>query len=108
MTIETVIFCPLGAECETVKDGKIHKCMWHVKLVGKDPQTGDDMDQWGCAMAWQPLLMIENSRQQRSTSAAVESFRNEMVKSNEDTQNILISSMSPMTKIGTIKDITPE
>jgi hypothetical protein len=29
-----------------------------------------------------PILMIENSQQQRSTGAAVESFRNEMVKAN--------------------------
>ena len=92
MAVETVNFCPLGAECETVRDGKIHKCMWHVKLVGQDPQTGEDMDQWGCAMAWQPLLMIENSRQQRSTAVAVESFRNEMVKANETGQQMLIAA----------------
>ena len=29
------------------------------------------------------VLLIENSQQQRQTGAAVESFRNEMVKSNE-------------------------
>lgn len=92
MAIETVNFCPLGSECETVKDGKIHKCMWHVKLVGQDPQTGEDMDQWGCAIAWQPLLMIENSRLQRGTGAAVESFRNEMVRANETGQQILIAA----------------
>ena len=33
--------------------------------------------------------MIENSQQQRSTSSAVESFRNEMVKANESNQNML-------------------
>jgi len=92
MAIETINFCPLGADCETVKDGKIHKCMWHVKLVGQDPQTGEDMDQWGCAMAWQPLLMIENSRQQRSTAAGVESLRNEVVKVNADNQQLLVEA----------------
>jgi len=92
MAIETVNFCPLKSECETVKDGKIHKCMWHVKLVGQDPQTGEDMDQWGCAMAWQPLLMIENSRQQRSTAAGVESLRNEVVKVNADNQQMLVEA----------------
>lgn len=80
--IKTENFCPLGATCEEIKDGVIKKCMWHVKLVGKDPQTGEDMDQWGCAMAWTPLLLVENSRQQRSTAAAVESFRNDMVQAN--------------------------
>jgi len=92
MAIETVNFCPLGADCETVKDGKIHKCMWHVKLVGKDPQTDEDIDQWSCAMAWTPLLLIENSRQQRSTAAGVESLRNEVVKVNTDNQQMLVEA----------------
>ena len=92
MAIETINFCPLGAECETVKDGKIHKCMWHVKLVGQDPQTKEEMDQWGCAMAWQPLLMIENSRQQRSTASAVESLRNNVVQINADNRDMLINA----------------
>ena len=92
MAIETINFCPLGAECETVKDGKIHKCMWHVKLVGQDPQTKEDMDQWGCAIAWQPLLMIENSRQQRSTASAVESLRNNVVQINADNRDMLINA----------------
>jgi hypothetical protein len=29
-------------------------------------------------MAWVPILLVENSAQQRSTAAAVESFRNEV------------------------------
>ncbi len=40
-------------------------------------------------MAWLPMLMIENSQQQRQTGAAVESFRNEMVKANESSQQLL-------------------
>jgi hypothetical protein len=38
--------------------------------------------------------MIENSRQQLSTAAAVESFRNEMVKANEVGHQVLLSTMS--------------
>jgi hypothetical protein len=34
-------------------------------------------------MAWMPVLMIENAQQSRAAGAAVESFRNEMVKQNE-------------------------
>ena len=90
--IKTENFCPLGAECESVKDGVIKKCMWHVKLVGKDPQTGDDVDEWGCAMAWTPLLLVENSRQQRSTASAVESLRNEVVQVNVDNRQLLVES----------------
>lgn len=43
-------------------------------------------------MAWLPVLMIENSQQQRHTGAAVESFRNEMVKANEVGQRVLLAA----------------
>jgi hypothetical protein len=38
------------------------------------------------------MLLIENSGQQRQTGAAVESFRNEMVKSNEVGQRVLLAA----------------
>jgi len=43
-------------------------------------------------MAWLPVLMIENSQQQRQTGAAVESFRNEMTKANEVSQRVLLTA----------------
>jgi hypothetical protein len=43
-------------------------------------------------MAWMPMLMIENSQQQRHTGAAVESFRNEMVRANEATSFLLTNN----------------
>jgi len=82
MSIETIITCPLGSKCEEVKDGKIHRCAWSIELDGINPNTGESAKERACAMAWMPILLIENSKQQRSTSVAVESFRNEMVKSN--------------------------
>jgi hypothetical protein len=38
------------------------------------------------------MLLIENSQQQRQTGSAVESFRNEMVKANESSQQLLIET----------------
>ena len=67
-------------------------CAWFTQLRGMNPNTGKDIDEWGCAIAWMPVLMIENSQQQRSTSAAVESFRNEMVKANEVSQRVLLAA----------------
>jgi hypothetical protein len=49
-------------------------------------------------MAWMPMLLIENSQQQRGTGAAVESFRNEMVKSNESAQQILQAALLGSSK----------
>lgn len=58
------------------------QCPKWVNVLGKHPQTGADMNQWGCADAWMPHLLIANTNMQRQTAAAVESFRNEMVQLN--------------------------
>jgi hypothetical protein len=68
--------CPLGHTC--------NECHWHIRLRGQNPQTGGEIDQDGCAIAWIPILLIENSQQQRQTAGAVESFRNEMIKGNDN------------------------
>jgi len=57
-----------------------------------DPNKGKEVDEWACAIAWLPMLTIENSQQQRQTGAAVESFRNEMVKANESNQQLLLAT----------------
>ena len=63
-----------------------------MQIRGTNPNSGEPVDEWGCSMAWLPMLMIENSQQQRGTSAAVESFRNEMVKNNEVSQRVLLAA----------------
>jgi hypothetical protein len=80
--LEVVSTCPLGHVCEEAKDGKIHRCLWYVKIIGRDPQSMKEYDEWGCAMVWQPLLSIEMARTNQGQTAAIESFRNEMVKGN--------------------------
>ena len=87
MEIKAGTFCPLvKGDCLQLK------CSWFTQLRGKNPQTGADIDEWGCAVTWLPMLMIENSQQQRQTGAAVESFRNEMVKANDTTAQILFAA----------------
>ena len=96
MEIKTVLTCPLGAKCEEIKDGTIHRCAWYTKLAGTNPNTGEVIDEHGCAIAWLPVLMIENSMQQRSTSAAVESFRNEMTSANQTSQQLLLATQGKL------------
>ena len=96
MEIKTVLTCPLGSKCEEIKDGAIHRCAWYTKLAGTNPNTGEQIDEHGCAMSWMPMLMIENSMQQRSTSAAVESFRNEMTSANQTSQQLLLASQGKL------------
>ena len=59
-----------------------HRCIWYNMLQGNNPQTGAPVQEWGCSIAWLPLLLVENNGKQIQTTSAVESFRNEMVKAN--------------------------
>ena len=88
MKIEPKNNCPLDG----FKPCRELDCAWFIKISGKNPQTGADIDDWGCSMAWMPILTIENSQQQRQTGAAIESFRNEMVKANETSQQVLLAT----------------
>ena len=88
MEIKPKNTCPLN----NFEPCKELECGWFMKVVGKDPQSNKDIEEWGCAVTWMPVLTIENSQQQRHTSAAVESFRNEMVKSNETSQQVLLQA----------------
>lgn len=88
MKIQPKNNCPLNG----FNPCKETDCAWFTQLRGHNPNTGQEVDEWGCAIAWFPLLLIENSQQQRQTGAAVESFRNEMVKNNEVGQQMLIAA----------------
>lgn len=98
MKLEQGKFCPLiRKNCIGLK------CSWFMRVRGMNPNTGEDIDEWGCAVTWMPIMTIENSQQQRHTSAAVESFRNEVVKANEENRNlynqvgILPVNITPLT-----------
>jgi len=92
-------FCPLiKKECKGLQ------CSWFTQIRGTNPNTGKEVDEWGCAVVWLPVLMIENSQQQRQTGAAVESFRNEMVQANEISQRIMLAKAGNEQNIKLIGD----
>lgn len=88
MILEPKNNCPLN----NFEPCKQLDCAWFMQIRGNNPNTGSEVDKWGCSMAWLPVLMIENSQQQRQTGSAVESFRNEMVKANEVNTQLLFES----------------
>ena len=75
MQLKQGTFCPL-----LKKDCIQTQCSWFTQLRGTHPQTGQEIDEWMCAVASLPMLQIEVAKQARSGAAATESFRNEMVK----------------------------
>lgn len=83
--------CPL-----LKKDCIGHGCKFYVHLLGNNPQSGKPIDEWDCTWAWMPILLIENAQQSRQAGAAIESFRNEMVKQNNAALTSGIQGLFPL------------
>ena len=95
--------CPLGRLCEEVKtEGGVqvmYRCEWYVHVRGKDPQTEKEVDKWGCAVAWMPVLQIENAQMSRQTGAAIESFRNQMMRDNQASLKLQLGAAAENEKM---------
>jgi len=86
MKLEVKQNCPLN----NFEPCKQFDCSWFMKISGTNPNTGEPTEEWGCSMAWLPILLIENAQQSRQTGAAVESLRNKMIEE----QNNLVKFVS--------------
>lgn len=83
--IKQSTFCPLvKGDCLGLG------CSWYTLIRGIHPQTGKEVDEWGCAIALLPALLINTARESCQTGAAVESFRNEMVRQNEISRDTIV------------------
>lgn len=56
-----------------------HDCTHYIALRGLDPQTGQEIDQYGCAIVWQVIATLEGNKETRQAAKAVESLRNKLV-----------------------------
>lgn len=82
-----------GDECVedgTIRNGELVKCRFWIHVQGQNPQTGETVSNGDCAMAWMPVLLIENSKVNRETGAAVESMRNEGVTTGQQITSALM------------------
>jgi hypothetical protein len=88
-----------GNYCPLLKKDCIQlKCAWYTHVRGLNPNTGAEVDEWACAIAWMPVMAIEVAQKENQTGAAVESFRNEVVKANSQNQQLYLDSIEKMEK----------
>ena len=87
--LEVELTCPLGSECEEIKNNKIYRCMWYTKVMGYDVNTGKEVDEWACAITWMPRMQIETSATNRGVSQAIESFRNETIQGQKEFNTLI-------------------
>jgi hypothetical protein len=75
------IMCPYTGFAKSCREGVTeHNCPKWIHIKGLDPQTGAELDKFGCADTMMHVIMLENTLMQRQTGAAVESLRNAMLR----------------------------
>jgi hypothetical protein len=104
MAKDAKIICPMmgGQECVedgAIRNGELVKCRFWIHVIGKDPQTNKETDNYDCSMAWMPVLMIENSKVNRETGAAIESMRNENVNTGQQITSALLVAANANKRI---------
>jgi len=65
-----------------------HKCPWWTLVRGKNPQSEEMIDDWRCAIAILPMLLVEGAQMTRQAGAAIEGLRNGVVKATEAASEI--------------------
>lgn len=92
-------FCPL-----IKKDCIENKCIWYTQVRGMNPNTGEPIDEFQCAINFLPFLIIENTQRQYSTGAAVESFRNESVRQNDTLNELMAYSINQQNRLSPVRE----
>jgi hypothetical protein len=71
------LVCPLH---QKPMEQVCHTCPWWLYMRGTNKNTGQDVDDWGCAIGFLPMLLIETAAQTRGAAAATEDARNKIVE----------------------------
>lgn len=85
---------PKGTFCPLIKKDCVGlQCNWFMRVQGTNPNTGAEVDEWACSIAWIPLLLIENSRQQMNTTQVFHGFRNDLVAATTSSLDLLAQAI---------------
>jgi|TARA_Y100000389_G_scaffold196408_1_gene229306 hypothetical protein len=95
-------FCPL-----IQKKCVEHKCAWYTCVRGTNPNTGEEIDDWRCAVSWMPMMTVEIAQKSNQTGAAVESFRNEVVEANHQNQQLYAHALQQGINVAQITPLNP-
>lgn len=95
-------FCPL-IQKKCVEE----KCAWYTCVRGTNPNTGQEIDEWKCAMSWMPMMAVEIAQKSNQTGAAVESFRNEVVEANHQNQQLYAHALQQGINVAQITPLNP-
>lgn len=92
-------FCPL-----IQKPCIEHKCAWYANIQGKNPQTGDTVDNWDCVVTLIPFLQMEQAKTAMATQAATVDVRENIEKA---TQVTIAAAMQQQQVLEAAIDVDP-
>lgn len=72
-------YCPLWRK---PRAKVCHTCAWWTQVLGKNPQTKQDVNEWNCAIALMPMLQIETTMTTREAASETHELRNEVQQAN--------------------------
>jgi hypothetical protein len=55
-----------------------HKCAWYTRITGMNPQTGEHMDKWDCAIAQLVFVGLDTAKATYESGAVTQELRNDM------------------------------
>lgn len=58
------------------------KCKFWTHLYGKNPQSDQTLDKFGCAIEFIPILLVENAQMIRQAAASTDKVANQVNVSN--------------------------
>lgn len=59
-------------------DGERTKCAFFIKLAGKNPQTGEVIDDPGCSISFMPIIQLEGNQHIRQATASTDKVAKEV------------------------------
>lgn len=84
-----------GTYCPLIKKKCIGlKCSWYIPVRGTHPQTGAEIDEYACAVAWMPVLLINTAHEVRKGAAETEVLRKRVVETAETARKTHIAIAS--------------
>lgn len=75
-----------------------HRCVHYQHVLGKEPQTGEVIDHFMCSDLLANKITLEGNKLTNEVGAALESFRNEVVKASNHAIEFIPGDMG--NKIG--------
>ena len=79
---------------------------WYTQVSGVNPQTGQPVDDWGCAV-FLPMMSIEIAQKSNQTGAAVESLGMKLFKMvNQSNQQLYVDALNSGIIPAQIKPLT--